>query len=63
MRADCTLLADIAALFDRVEREQGKLDVLANAVWGGADAFGSVEDCANRGNGRSGSSRSTNGAR
>ncbi len=44
VRADCTQLADVAALIDRVQNEQGKLDVLANAVWGGADAFSSVED-------------------
>ena len=44
VRTDCTKLAEVAALFDRVHNEQGKLDVLANAVWGGADAFSSVED-------------------
>jgi NAD(P)-dependent dehydrogenase (short-subunit alcohol dehydrogenase family) len=44
VRTDCTALADVAALFDRVHEEQGKLDVLANAVWGGADAFQSMED-------------------
>jgi NAD(P)-dependent dehydrogenase (short-subunit alcohol dehydrogenase family) len=44
VRTDCTALADVAALFDRVHREQGKLDVLANAVWGGAEAFPSMED-------------------
>jgi NAD(P)-dependent dehydrogenase (short-subunit alcohol dehydrogenase family) len=44
VRADCTAEAEVAALFERVRREQGKLDVLANAVWGGADAFASVEE-------------------
>ncbi len=44
VRTDCTEVADVAALFDRVQKEHGKLDVLANAVWGGADAFSSVED-------------------
>jgi NAD(P)-dependent dehydrogenase (short-subunit alcohol dehydrogenase family) len=44
VRTDCTVMADVAALFHRVESEQGKLDVLANAVWGGADAFASMED-------------------
>jgi NAD(P)-dependent dehydrogenase (short-subunit alcohol dehydrogenase family) len=44
VRADCTVEADVAAVFERVRHEQGKLDVLANAVWGGADAFASFED-------------------
>lgn len=43
VRTDCTVAADVAALFDRVDREQGKLDVLANAVWGGSDAVTSPE--------------------
>jgi NAD(P)-dependent dehydrogenase (short-subunit alcohol dehydrogenase family) len=43
-RADCTSEAEVAAVFDRVGREQGRLDVLANAVWGGADPFGSFEE-------------------
>jgi NAD(P)-dependent dehydrogenase (short-subunit alcohol dehydrogenase family) len=38
VRADCTSGADVAAVFERVKREQGKVDVLANAVWGAADA-------------------------
>lgn len=37
VRADCTNEAEVAAVFARVEREQGRLDVLANAVWGAAD--------------------------
>src|SRR5262245_51033276 len=39
--ADCTVPAEVAALFERVAREQGKLDLLANAVWGAADAYAS----------------------
>jgi NAD(P)-dependent dehydrogenase (short-subunit alcohol dehydrogenase family) len=37
-RVDHTVEAEVAALFARVEREQGRLDLLVNAVWGGADA-------------------------
>ena len=44
VRTDCTHEDDIAALFDRVEREQGQLDVLANAVYGAADAAMSMEE-------------------
>jgi len=42
--ADCTDAAQVAALFARVERDHGGLDVLANAVWGGHDLFASVDD-------------------
>ena len=35
--ADCTDPDQAASVFDRVRREQGRLDVLANAVWGGHD--------------------------
>jgi NAD(P)-dependent dehydrogenase (short-subunit alcohol dehydrogenase family) len=44
VRTDCTLVGDVAALFDRVQKEQGKVDVVANAVWGGADAIRSIEE-------------------
>ena len=44
VRVDCTVEAEVAAVFERIGREQGKVDVLANAVWGGADAFPSFED-------------------
>ncbi len=44
VRADYTVQADVAALFRQVEKEQDHLDVLANAVWGGADAFPSAQD-------------------
>jgi NAD(P)-dependent dehydrogenase (short-subunit alcohol dehydrogenase family) len=39
VRADCTVKSDIAALFARVEKEHGRLDVLANAVWGANEHF------------------------
>jgi NAD(P)-dependent dehydrogenase (short-subunit alcohol dehydrogenase family) len=44
LRADYTNEADVAAVFDRVQHEHGKLHLLANAVWGGGDAFNSMED-------------------
>jgi NAD(P)-dependent dehydrogenase (short-subunit alcohol dehydrogenase family) len=44
VRTDCAELADVAALFKRVQEDEGRLDVLANAVWGGADTFQSMED-------------------
>lgn len=44
VRADCTKEGEVAAVFARVEREQGRLDVLANAVWGGHDFAGSVDE-------------------
>jgi NAD(P)-dependent dehydrogenase (short-subunit alcohol dehydrogenase family) len=43
-RADCTAEEEVAAVFERVRREQGTPDVLANVVWGGHDAVTSVED-------------------
>jgi NAD(P)-dependent dehydrogenase (short-subunit alcohol dehydrogenase family) len=43
-RADCTVVSEVAAVFERVQREQGKLDILANAVWGGNEAFSSAEE-------------------
>lgn len=36
---DHTADADVTGLFERVEREQGRLDVLVNAVWGGGEQF------------------------
>jgi NAD(P)-dependent dehydrogenase (short-subunit alcohol dehydrogenase family) len=39
VRADCTLEADVAALFERVDREQRRLDVLVNAVWGANESY------------------------
>lgn len=44
VRADCTDEAEVAALFARVQAEQRRLDVLANAVWGAADAATTIED-------------------
>jgi NAD(P)-dependent dehydrogenase (short-subunit alcohol dehydrogenase family) len=44
VRVDCTVESEVAAAFEQVRREQGRLDVLANAVWGGSDAFPSLED-------------------
>jgi NAD(P)-dependent dehydrogenase (short-subunit alcohol dehydrogenase family) len=36
VRADCTVLSEVEALFQRVEAEQeGRLDLLVNDVWGG----------------------------
>lgn len=34
VRADCSIEADVAALVERAVREQGRVDVLVNAVWG-----------------------------
>ncbi len=34
VRTDCSVDADVAALFARVRDEQGRLDVVANGVWG-----------------------------
>jgi NAD(P)-dependent dehydrogenase (short-subunit alcohol dehydrogenase family) len=44
VRADFTVESDVAALFDRVQSEQGRLDILANAVWGAADGYSSEND-------------------
>lgn len=35
VRCDFTVDADVQALFARVQEEQGRLDILANTVWGG----------------------------
>jgi Dehydrogenases with different specificities (related to short-chain alcohol dehydrogenases) len=35
VRTDCSVAADVAALFERVSTEQGRLDGLAVATWGG----------------------------
>lgn len=37
VRVDHTVEDDVRALFERVRREQGRLDVLVNDVWGGDD--------------------------
>lgn len=44
VRVDFTVEEDVAELFARVQSEQGKVDVLANAVFGGADAFPTLEE-------------------
>jgi NAD(P)-dependent dehydrogenase (short-subunit alcohol dehydrogenase family) len=44
VRADLTDAADVTALFERVVADRGRLDLLANAVWGAADGAGSLEE-------------------
>ena len=39
VRCDHTTLEEVEALFERVRQEQGRLDVLANAVWGGNESY------------------------
>jgi NAD(P)-dependent dehydrogenase (short-subunit alcohol dehydrogenase family) len=39
MRCDHTADADIEALFDRIQHEQGRLDLLVNNVWGGYERY------------------------
>jgi NAD(P)-dependent dehydrogenase (short-subunit alcohol dehydrogenase family) len=43
VRTDCTDEAQVEALFARVDAEQSRLDVLANAVWGLGDAFSTMD--------------------
>lgn len=40
VRVDHTVEEEVTALFERVRREQGRLDILANAVWGGNERYG-----------------------
>ncbi|WP_217917241.1 MULTISPECIES: SDR family NAD(P)-dependent oxidoreductase [unclassified Myxococcus] len=42
VRVDHSVDADVEALFERVRREQGRLDVLVNNVWGGYEAYDGV---------------------
>jgi NAD(P)-dependent dehydrogenase (short-subunit alcohol dehydrogenase family) len=44
VRADCTDPRQVAALFELVATEHGRLDVLANTVWGMADAYPSMAE-------------------
>jgi NAD(P)-dependent dehydrogenase (short-subunit alcohol dehydrogenase family) len=44
VQVDCTVDEQVARLFGRVEDEQRRVDVVANAVWGAADGFASVEE-------------------
>ena len=39
VRCDHTRPDEVAALFERVEREQGRLDLLVNNAWGGHESF------------------------
>ncbi len=39
VRVDHTVETEVAALFERVRQEHGRLDVLANAVWGGSEVI------------------------
>src|SRR5688572_25907123 len=39
VRVDHTQEDEVRALFARVEREQGRLDLLVNNAWGGHEAF------------------------
>lgn len=41
---DLTVESEVAALFEKVHSEQGRLDVLANAVYGAADAFRTTDE-------------------
>jgi NAD(P)-dependent dehydrogenase (short-subunit alcohol dehydrogenase family) len=41
---DLTKEVDVGALFEQVQREQGTLDVLVNAVWGASDGVSNGED-------------------
>ena len=59
--ADCTDPLQAASVVDRVRQEQGRLDVLANAVWGGHDDLSRPAIWRLRGAGRSGSSPRGNG--
>ena len=38
-RCDHTVDSDVEALFERIRREQGRLDILVNNVWGGYEDF------------------------
>jgi NAD(P)-dependent dehydrogenase (short-subunit alcohol dehydrogenase family) len=44
VRCDHTVDDDVASLFDRVQREQGRLDLLVNNAWGGHETFDGVFD-------------------
>src|SRR5918996_1361662 len=37
VQTDCTDERQVSALFDRIAKEHKRLDVVANAVWGGHD--------------------------
>jgi NAD(P)-dependent dehydrogenase (short-subunit alcohol dehydrogenase family) len=44
VRVDFTVESEVVALFERVQGEQGRLDVLVNAVWGGHDAYPDMDE-------------------
>jgi NAD(P)-dependent dehydrogenase (short-subunit alcohol dehydrogenase family) len=44
VRCDHTDAADVERLFDRVQRDEGRLDLLVNNAWGGHEAFTAVFD-------------------
>ncbi len=44
VRCDHTDAADVERLFDRVQRDEGRLDLLVNNAWGGHEAFTGVFD-------------------
>jgi NAD(P)-dependent dehydrogenase (short-subunit alcohol dehydrogenase family) len=43
VRCDHTIVADVEALFAQVQREQGRLDLLVNNVWGGYEHYDGAE--------------------
>jgi NAD(P)-dependent dehydrogenase (short-subunit alcohol dehydrogenase family) len=44
VRCDHTQDTEVAALFERVQREQGRIDLLVNNAWGGHETFNGVFD-------------------
>jgi NAD(P)-dependent dehydrogenase (short-subunit alcohol dehydrogenase family) len=42
VRCDHTLEEDVAALFSRVQRDEGRIDLLVNNAWGGHEVFDGV---------------------
>lgn len=44
VRCDHTQVPDVAALFSRVMRDEGRLDLLVNNAWGGHECFDGVFD-------------------
>jgi NAD(P)-dependent dehydrogenase (short-subunit alcohol dehydrogenase family) len=42
VRCDATKEEEVAGLFDRVQREHGRLDLLVNNAWGGHECFNGV---------------------
>jgi NAD(P)-dependent dehydrogenase (short-subunit alcohol dehydrogenase family) len=42
LRVDHAQDAEVAALFERVQREHGRIDLLVNNAWGGHEAFNGV---------------------